>query len=80
MSVESARSFLEQALQDEELLDRIANAPPGQRSKIAREAGYDFNPQELREAREQLSAGGSESDDATSARVPTLLYGVVDDW
>ncbi len=78
MSVESAREFLVRALEDQDLLDRLAEAPKGQRQQIAREAGYDFNEDELRDARQEM-LGGEEAAEA-APRVPVLLYGVVDTW
>ena len=83
MSKESAHEFLSRALEDKELLERLAQAPKGQRQKIAREAGYDFDDQELRAAREELSGEPDESaarSDLFTRRIPVLLYGVVDTW
>ncbi len=83
MSTESAREFLSRALEDEELLERLSRAPKGQRQRIAREAGYDFDERELRAAREELSDAPQLSADAGSLvnrRIPVLLYGVVDTW
>ena len=55
MSFESARAFISRILEDDELVERLRSAPsPIEREGIAREAGYDFDCDELRAARDEV--------------------------
>ncbi len=56
MSIESAKAFLERVKSDEEFADRIREASSREeRREIAKSEGFDFMPEELKKATDELS-------------------------
>jgi predicted ribosomally synthesized peptide with nif11-like leader len=56
MSIEQAQAFMEKVKNDEDLAKRLKEAEDSEsRLNIAKELGYEFNLEEARQAREQLS-------------------------
>ncbi len=57
MSIEQAQAFIEKVKNDEDLAKRLNEAQDSEsRLNIAKELGYDFTPEEARQASEQLSS------------------------
>jgi len=62
MSVEQAQAFMEKVKNDEDLQKRLNEAEDSEsRCKIANDLGYEFNPEEARQAADQLSENDLES-------------------
>ena len=87
MSIEAARVFVQAVLNDEELREKTANIKPEEVIPFAKEMGYDFTLDELKEVKEEdielspeelgKAAGGSrfEKDYGTYMyKVRTELY------
>ena len=56
MTIESAKEFLEKVKTDEEFADRIRKATSREkRREIARSEGFDFTPEEIKNATDELS-------------------------
>ncbi len=56
MSKESAKAFLERVKSDEEFAKQIAGAKSREeRAEIAKAEGFDFMPEELKKATDELS-------------------------
>ncbi|MFO7802813.1 MAG: Nif11-like leader peptide family natural product precursor [Desulfovermiculus sp.] len=69
MSIEQAKAFFEKVKYDEDLQKRLSEAPDSEgRLEIARQQGFEFDLEEAKKAKEELSdvefhsiaAGGSD--------------------